>query len=432
MDVLIQPHELSGTISAIASKSVAHRMLILSALCDGITDLTLRQTSQDIDATARCLAALGCSIAATRMGFRMVPLTKRGLKKQPRLDVGESGSTLRFLLPVVCALGFDAHISCHGRLAQRPLAPLDEQLRAHGATLEWIDASTLHVSGTLTAGQFILPGNVSSQFVSGLLMAAPLMSQSTLIAVSEPIESQGYIALTIDALASFGVTVSEGHQIIDGTPCHTYHISSDATLVSPGSITVEGDWSNAAFWLAAGALSTDTVTVSNLNMQSRQGDRSVLAALSMFGALVTRRGTSASSVRQALHAHTLDVSGIPDLVPPLAAVAAVAPGTTRLTNAGRLRLKESDRLQTVRDALSALGGKARIEEDDLVIEGVPALTGGTVDAANDHRIAMMAAICGAFASGPTTVEDAACVTKSYPAFFDDFRSLGGLASQQEG
>ena len=315
MDVLIEPHGLTGTIDAIASKSIAHRMLILAALCEGITELDLKYSSEDIRATARCLQSCGSSLSGTKRGLVVVPVTKLGVRRRPRLDVGESGSTLRFLLPVLCALGCEARVTCHGRLAQRPLSPLDDQLRAHGARLTWIDDATLSVSGTLEAGRFTLPGNVSSQFVSGLLMAAPLLSHETDIVVSEPVESRSYINLTIDALAIFGVLVSQQRAEVDGNPCCIYHVSSEACLVSPGQARIEGDWSNAAFWLAAGAMGSEPVAVANLNPQSNQGDKTIMGALALFGAMVTRSGSTACARRLRLHAVSMDVSDIPDLVP---------------------------------------------------------------------------------------------------------------------
>lgn len=432
MNVRIEPCKLTGTISSIASKSMAHRLLILSALCDETTEIDLRQTSEDIEATARCLTALGAAFSDSGTGLITVPTTKLRIQTSPSLDVGESGSTLRFLLPIVCALGCGARITCHGRLAQRPLSPLDEQLRSHGARIEWTDDSTLEVSGTLEPGLFLLPGNVSSQYVSGLLMAAPLMHQDIDIAVLEPVESRGYIDLTIDALRSFGVSVHQEQQVMEERRCLIYHVNANAQLASPGKVHVEGDWSNAAFWLAAGALVGGPIEVTGLNLQSHQGDRAITAALAMFGTMVTRKGSTVGSRRLALHACQIDVSDIPDLVPPLAAVACTAVGTTRLSHAGRLRLKESDRLQTVCETLNSLGGKARIEGDDLAIEGVSSLTGGVVDAARDHRIAMMAAICAASATGPSIITGADCVSKSYPSFFEDFQALGGSSSAWEG
>lgn len=432
MDALIQPHPLTGSVAAIPSKSMAHRLLICSALASGITDLICPTRSEDIDATLQCLRSLGAPAMLTRAGMRMVPITVGGARKPARLDAGESGSTLRFLLPIVAALGKGATIMGHGRLAERPLSPLDEQLREHGVTLSECGRFPLEVSGRLTGGTFRLPGNVSSQYVSGLLLAAPLLDEAVDIFVSEPVESRAYIDLTVSALASFGVKVTEQRIKDESGAYRVYGVSEAATFESPGVCTVEGDWSNAAFWLAAGALGTEPLSVTGLDSQSRQGDRAVMAALPLLGARMGRGRGIVAATREALRGRTIDVSGIPDLVPPLAAVAAYASGSTRLANAGRLRLKESDRLVTVRDALIALGGDARIEQDDLVIEGKSSLSGGTVDAAGDHRIAMMAAICAAYAEGPSTILGAQCVAKSYPSFFDDFRSLGGSISEQEG
>ena len=431
MDVTIAPHPLDGTVAALPSKSIAHRLLILAALSQGITDLACPSLSEDIQATLRCLKALGAPAMGTRDGLRMVPVTVGGARRDARLDVGESGSTLRFLLPVAAALGQGATFVGHGRLAQRPLSPLDEQLEIHGVTLSECGRFPLAVSGTLEGGDFQLPGNVSSQFVSGLLMAAPLLADGARIAVSEPVESRGYIDLTIDALATFGVSVTVQRETIDGASYSVFEVPAGSRLVSPGACVVEGDWSNAAFWLAAGALGKQPLAVTGLNAQSRQGDRSVMAALAMMGARMGRASGIVAASRERLRACRIDVSGIPDLVPPLAAVASVASGTTHLANAGRLRLKESDRLQTVSAAIRAMGGKADIVDDDLVIQGVDTLSGGTVDAAGDHRIAMMAAICAAYATGPTTIRGAHCVSKSYPSFFDDFRALGGIAREEE-
>lgn len=431
MDAVITPHPLGGNVEAIPSKSMAHRLAILSALCHGITDLECPSSSQDIDATLRCVNMLGASVGRTRKGWRIVPVTVGGVRRNARLDVGESGSTLRFLLPVIAALGRGASITGHGRLAERPLSPLDEQLEAHGVSLSARGSWPLEVSGSLEAGTFVLPGSVSSQFASGLLMAAPLLGEPSEILVSQPVESSGYIDLTVSALATFGVAVRERHVTREGRAFHSYALDGTERLASPGACRVEGDWSNAAFWLAAGALGTQTIQVSGLDLRSRQGDRSIMAALSLLGARVGRGRGSAAATREALRGYDIDVSGIPDLAAPIAAVASMARGTTRLRNAGRLRLKESDRLQTITSAITALGGRAAVDQDDLVVEGVGQLAGGEVDASGDHRIAMMAAICAAYAEGPTTIHGAECVAKSYPGFFADFRSLGGLVQEQE-
>ncbi len=433
MDYIIEPKPLSGTIDAIASKSAAHRLLILAALADATCDIDCATTSKDIDATIACLEALGARIARTKNGFRVRPIPQGAPAggadapaTVPTLDCGESGSTLRFMLPVVCALGARARLMGHGRLAERPLSPLYEQLVEHGAVLSPAGTLPLEVSGTLAGGTFELPGDVSSQYVSGLLMAAAALRDDVTVLVSEPVESRAYIDMTVSALAAFGVTVDVQSAEKSGRALLAYRVLGSARPVSRGAVSVEGDWSNAAFWLSSGACG-GTVGVRGLDLASGQGDRACLAALAAFGARVSTGAGTASVTHDGLRGRTIEASGIPDLVPPLAGVATLCEGTTRIVGAARLRLKESDRLETVRAALTAMGADVTVEDDGLTIRGRGTLAGGEVDAANDHRIAMMAAICGAHATGPTTIHGAECVQKSYPAFFDDFCALGGIA-----
>ena len=433
MDYIIEPKPLSGTIDAIASKSAAHRLLIMAALADATCDIDCATTSKDIDATIACLEALGARIARTKTGFRVRPIPQGAPAggadapaTVPTLDCGESGSTLRFMLPVVCALGRPARLMGHGRLAERPLSPLYEQLVEHGAVLSPAGTLPLEVSGTLAGGTFELPGDVSSQYVSGLLMAAAALPDDVTVLVSEPVESRAYIDMTVSALAAFGVTVDVRATEKSGHALLAYRVSGSARPVSGGAVSVEGDWSNAAFWLSSGACG-GTVGVRGLDLTSGQGDRACLAALAAFGARVSTGAGTASVTHDGLRGRTIEASGIPDLVPPLAGVATLCEGTTRIVGAARLRLKESDRLETVRAALTAMGADVTVENDGLTIRGRGTLAGGEVDAANDHRIAMMAAICGAHATGPTTIHGAECVQKSYPAFFDDFCALGGIA-----
>ena len=436
MDVTILPAPLTGSLPAIASKSMAHRLLICAALCPGPTAIRCATSSQDIEATTSCLEALGASIKRDGEDLLVTPLPGAGSTDNLRrgvkgalLDCGESGSTLRFLLPVACALGCQASLTGHGRLAQRPLSPLYEELVAAGADLSPAGAFPLKTSGTLRAGRFELPGNVSSQYVSGLLMAAPLLGSPTEVRVGEPIESRPYIDLTISALAAFGVEVSETREEVDGRPYASFTVSPATPYRSPERVSVEGDWSNAAFWLAAGALGHG-VTVADIDLASRQGDRAILAALARLGARVERTHDTARVSCGTPVACDIDVSDFPDLVPPLAAVAALCPGTTRLTGAGRLRLKESDRIESVCAGLAALGARIRGTEDEIAVEGVERLGGGTVDAANDHRIAMMAAVAASRCEGPVTIVGAECVNKSYPTFFEDYELLGGIVQRR--
>lgn len=438
MNVIVEPVSLGGELRAPSSKSEAHRLLICAGFAPGTTDIDCTTTSEDIDATARCLEALGARVTRTKAGFRVRPV--RGTSSTDNLpdpaanaplDCGESGSTLRFLLPVVAALGRGGRLTGSGRLPERPLSPLYEELVAHGVSLSPQGTMPLCVEGRLRPGRFELPGNVSSQFVSGLLMAAPLMGAPVEVLVRKPVESLPYITMTVDALARFGVEVSEGNSVTeDGSEARSYVVCAPRGLVSPGTVGVGGDWSNAAFWLAAGALGQRGVAVSGLSEKSVQGDRQVLAALALFGARVLRSPNGSAVEPDRLVGRTLDVRSCPDLVPPLAAVSAVAEGTTRITGAGRLRIKESDRLATVSAAIRALGGNARVDGDDLVIVGTPRLKGGIVDAANDHRIAMMAAVLAARCDSPVTILGAQCVSKSYPNFFEDLVALGGACREE--
>ena len=387
---------ISGTIPAIASKSAAHRLYICAALADKPTEITCQTTSKDIEATKACLAAM-----------------KRG---DTRLPCGESGSTLRFLLPVAAALGLEADFFLEGRLPDRPLAPLDAQLTAHGVTLSRPRREVLHISGKLTPGDYVLPGNVSSQYISGLLFALPLLDGPSTLTVTGSVESAPYIAMTLDALAQFGVQ-PELHD-------NVYTIAP-TPYVSPNTAVVEGDWSNAAFWLCAGALS-GPVTVTGLKPDSLQGDREIVELLKRFGAKTEESGDSVTVSPGPLTARDIDAAAIPDLVPVLSIVAAAAAGTTRIYNAGRLRIKESDRIKTVLALLTAIGVDAEETADGLRIHGGKALTGGVVDSANDHRIAMAAAVASAIC--PVTVTGAEAVQKSYPKFWEDLSILSASSS----
>ena len=421
----IAPGRLSGTVEAIASKSEAHRLLICAAFADGVTDIDCNATSQDIDATASCLRALGARVTRTKKGFRVVPVDASAPARDALLDCGESGSTLRFLLPVTAALGWSASLTGRGRLPERPLSPLYEELVAHGAKLGPQGTLPLDVGGKVGPGRYEIAGNVSSQYVSGLLMAAPLMGGEVEVLVTEPVESLPYIDITCAALAEFGVEVIRAKRSEGENGGLLFKVPAGSSYRTPGRVRVGGDWSNAAFWLAAGALSEKGVTVENIDMRSTQGDRAILGALALLGARVERGAASVTVRPDALKGCRLDVSSCPDLVPPLAAVAACAEGTTAIVGAARLRIKESDRLQTVSDAVNALGGHVTQTGDGLLIEGASTLAGGHVDAANDHRIAMMSAILATRCDGASSIGGAQCVAKSYPAFFDDFAALGG-------
>ena len=395
MDITIQPQSLKGTVPAIPSKSQAHRLLICAAFADSETRLYCPQINRDIQATAQCLRALGAGIIRTETGFVVQPV--REVPKAAVLNCCESGSTLRFFLPIVGALGVDTTFHMEGRLPQRPLSPLWEELERMGCTLSRPSETTIHLIGQLAPGEYSINGGVSSQFITGLLFALSLMSQKSTLHVTGKIESLPYIDMTLDALNTFCAIVNKQDQYYSITP---------QPLHSPGELTVEGDWSNAAFWLSANAIGS-CIEITNLNDQSAQGDRLVSDYLSMLEQNCT-----------------IDSAQTPDLIPVLAVVAGAKKGAT-FTNSGRLRLKETDRLQTTAALINQLGGNVRIDGDSLIVAGT-GYTQGCVDATNDHRIAMAAAIAATVCSGPVTIRNAQAVEKSYPHFWDDYRRLGGI------
>ena len=379
MNITITPHCLHGEVTVIPSKSQAHRLLICAAFADKPTQIVCCETNQDIEATVACLRALGAQIDATDSGYTVFPV--KNAPKTAVLPCCESGSTLRFMLPVVGALGVDATFIMEGRLPNRPLSPLWEEMERMGCSLSRPTESTIRCQGKLRSGEYTIDGSVSSQFITGLLFAHMLMDNCTLN-ITGKLESKPYVDLTKAAISLF-----EGRK-------------------SPGYVTVEGDWSNGAFWLAANALCCD-LNILGLNQDSLQGDRAVVEILQELE----------------LGAPTVSAADIPDLVPILSVVAAAKHGAV-FTNIQRLRLKESDRVSSVIALLENLGGKATATEDTLTV--FPAiLTGGTVDSFNDHRIAMAAAIAATVCKVPVTIIGAEAVKKSYPQFWVEFRRLGG-------
>ena len=396
MNVIITPGRLSGRVRAPASKSAAHRALICAALTDRPTEIKINALNRDIEATMACLSALGASIRRDGKKLRVSPIACA--PEEAVLDCGESGSTLRFLLPVAAALGARCRVVGHGRLPLRPNAPLTDALRAHGAQID-SDLLPMNLSGTLTGGLWTLPGDVSSQYISGLLFALPLLDGDSEIALTTRLESAAYVDMTLQALHLFGVRVDVTES--------GWRVPGGQRYRSPGAAEVEGDWSAAAFWLAADAMGAD-IRPDGLSGDTAQGDRAVVTLLGR---------------------PEIDASGVPDLVPALAVAAAHRPGRTVVTGAARLRLKESDRLESVAKLLTALGHSCEVTADGLIIEGgapSPCAEGvRTVDGANDHRIVMAAAVAAAYADRPVRIIGAGAVEKSYPDFFRDFRQLGG-------
>ena len=385
MDITIQPNKLSGSVAAIPSKSQAHRLLICAALANNETTLICPETNRDIEATVACLNALGAKIERTGDGYSIDPISK--IPDRAVLNCCESGSTLRFMLPIVGALGVDAVFKMEGRLPQRPISPLWEEMERMGCHLSRPSGNTIHCCGKLIPGDYSISGSVSSQFITGLLFALSLIDGNSTLVITGKVESKPYIDMTKAAMALFAAP--------------DYH--------TPGYIKVEGDWSNGAFWLAAKVLG-NSVEITNLNPDSPQGDR------------------AAATLLNALESHmTIDASDIPDLVPILSVIAAAKKGAV-FTNIQRLRIKESDRVASVIAMIEALGGKAKATEDTLTVHGT-GLSGGIVDACNDHRIAMAAAIAATVCTESVTILGAEAVNKSYPKFWEEYHRLGGNYEQ---
>ena len=435
MQINITPQTLSGCVPAPVSKSAAHRLLICAALGDRPCAIRCSGTNADIEATVACLSALGADIRREVDLLLVTPISAGSTSKGAALDCGESGSTLRFLLPVVCALGADCTLIGHGRLPSRPLSPLYEELVAHGAILSENGKMPLTVGGKLDAGVFTIDGGVSSQFISGLLFALPLLQAPAEIAVTGKLESARYIDLTLEALAAFGIVPerTENGWKFDGTERYR----------SPETLSVEGDWSNAAFWLVAGALPGEKIsplTVTGLRADSLQGDKTIVPLLKQFGAKVEQNGEAYTVTSAPMQGTLIDAADIPDLVPILSVAAAFASGETVIRNIARLRIKESDRVANVLFLLGAFGVSAFADENTLTIlgggsdGGLPAISAPTLSSFNDHRIAMAAAIFASAAVGDAendalVIETAEAVRKSYPDFYERYRSLGGIAEE---
>ncbi len=423
MEIKITPSELSGSVEIAESKSYAHRMLICAALAKEPCKIICVQSSEDIDATVRCITALGAKAERLADGFYVTPIKE--VPETSEMDCGESGSTLRFILPVIAALGAKVRIKMSGRLPQRPLEPLWSELCKNGMTLCKKARDLLECGGKLKSGTFTLPGNISSQYISGLLFALPLIEGDSELIITGKIESEAYIDITREVLEKFGIK-SE-------FVCDRFKIKGGqrAGLTGSCEVRAEGDWSNAAFWLCAGALSERGVTCTGLNLKSVQGDRKIVDILQRFGAGVFFDEYKITVRAGDLKGITIDASGVPDLVPVLATVACKAEGQTRIINAERLRIKESDRLKTVSEMLGALGAEIKETEDGLIINGSgEGLCGGAAaDSCNDHRIAMSAAIASCICKEELTLTGAQAVNKSYPTFWERFKELGGITEE---
>ena len=403
MDIIINPKKLSGKVTVPPSKSVAHRMIIAAALAEGRSEISNLYPSADILATMDCMRNLGAQIdfsgdTAVINGIGNVPETAS-------LDCNESGSTLRFLIPVACALGVKTEFIGSGRLPQRPITPYLEEFPKHGIAFDYNNTMPFFVSGKLTGGKFYVDGGISSQFITGLLFALPLLEEDSEIVLTSHLESKPYVDITLGTLRDFGCEVTENE--------NGYFIKGKQKY-KPFCGVVEGDYSQAAFFEVADALGSD-IEISGLNVNSFQGDKKIVEICREI--VYNENGV--------LKPFDIDCSDIPDLVPILSVLATFCEGKSRITNVARLRIKECDRLSAMAQCLNKIGGKVTEHSDSLEIEGVGTLEGGEVESFNDHRIAMSMAVAATRCKGSLKIKGAECVRKSYPDFFEVYEKLGG-------
>ena len=411
----INSSPLCGEIAAIPSKSDAHRAIICALLSRSVCKISPIIHSDDIMATVSAAAALGakCTVDGNVLTVDSTDIIKCG--EHTQIDCNESGSTMRFMLAAAAALGANADFDGSGRLPQRPITDFCELFPAHGAALSSNHLPTT-LSGALTCGEYKISGSISSQFITGLLLALPILPGDSRITLTTRLESKPYVDLTLSVMRKFGVVATEDE--------HGYVIPGNRQY-NCDSYTVEGDWSQAAFFLAAGAIGGD-IAMSGLQLDSVQGDKRIFDIIKQFGGNIYESGGKIISQKGSLCGIDVDASQIPDLVPIIAVLAANAKGTTRIYGARRLRYKESDRIKTVIAALKAFGVDVTEHDDGMEITGKPNyVMESDVDCANDHRIAMAFAVMAAYGSAANVGELLGhyCVRKSYPDFFDDFAKL---------
>ncbi|MBQ7131182.1 MAG: 3-phosphoshikimate 1-carboxyvinyltransferase [Oscillospiraceae bacterium] len=409
MDITLKSPEFGGCVDSICSKSQAHRALICAYLAKGKSRIFCPYLNADIKATADCLKNMGAKITYENGYFEITP--PDDIYDLAEIDCGESGSTLRFLIPVAAISGRKTIFNMHGRLSERPIFPLTIELEKYG--VKFSGKNPLICENILQTGcDFEIAANASSQFASGLMFAIGAFGGS--LKLIGNVESKPYIDMTMAMLNNFGAQITE---------CDNIYSSPKKQGLTANDMIIEGDWSNAAFFLAMGAVGKNAITVKGLDVGSKQGDKAILDILKDMGTKFSVDDNSVTVYPSALRAACINAKDIPDLVPILSVCASCAMGTTKISGVSRLRLKESDRIKTVCDMIATLGGKINLSNDDcLEITGCK-LCGGVVDSCNDHRIAMSAAVASTICKSDVTIKDAMATDKSYPTFWEEIEKL---------
>lgn len=406
MDISITPKKLWGTVSAPKSKSICHRALICAALSDKPTRLNVTDPPYDVKKTIELLRIIGAKITVAPDYIDVEPIST--LPEEAVFDCGQSSSSLRFAIPIAASLGIDSVFE--GNLSTEHIVPLMDSMKNHGCSFE-SSALPIRMKGKIKSGTYYIPAYESSQFVSGLLMGLARTEGESKIVLLPPINSKRYIDQTVSVLENFGANIEiepDGY-IIHGRP-----------FVSPGALEVEADYAASSVWLAAG------VGVKGLTMKSQQADETVIDVLVSMGALIFEMDGVLHCNSTNLHSFCLHASQFPDIVTSLCAVAATAQGTSHIMGVGKLKHRESDRLEGICELINSLGGKAYSFEEDIIIEGVPKLRGGVAPCGGDHRLILAAAIMSCKCQEPVIIEKAEAVAKSYSSFWSDFTSVGGV------
>jgi len=414
--ITIKGSKLNGSIVVPPSKSICYRAIIASGLSEGICDIKNIVLSDDIMATIGGMEALGSKISVNGNGL-IVKGSSPPKAVRKEIDCMDSASTLRFLIPVALLTGDRIEFKGSVGLSRWPLGPFYDMFDSHNIGYSGRRGLPLTVWGKLKAGKYELKGNISSQFITGLMFALPLVEGDSKIVITSELESKGYINLTMDMLKKFGIIVEN--------KCYSEFYIYGRQTYKPSDCSVEGDYSQAAFWLAAGVLGGN-IECCKMNTASLQGDRVIVDIIKEMGGNISVHGDSIYAKESKIKGTVIDASDCPDLVPALSVLASCGKDTTRIINAGRLRLKESDRLKVMAEELNKIGASVRETEDGLIIEGRDMLNGGIVDSHNDHRVAMSLTVASLKCANPITIMNSGCVKKSYPDFFDDFRKLGGI------
>ncbi|MCD7800493.1 MAG: 3-phosphoshikimate 1-carboxyvinyltransferase [Ruminococcus sp.] len=404
MDIKISPTKLSGTVAIPSSKSFAHREIICASLSKGTSVVGGVSFSKDIYATLSAMESLGA-----RYTIQDDNITIQGISTpnvQATIDCYESGSTLRFIIPIVGALGVSATLKGQGRLPERPITPFIRELPKKGISFDYNNTMPFSMNGKLKNGTFELEGDISSQFITGLLFALPLLDGNSKIVMTSPLQSKPYVDMTIQSMANFGVYIVETD--------YGYYVEGNQEY-KPLNHKVEGDYSQAGFFYVANAIGNDIV-LQNLLESSIQGDKKIVEVCEK---------SCYNRIDNRLNAYTINATNIPDLVPILAVLGCFGDGTSKIIGAERLKIKESDRLVATADALNRIGGKVTPTNDGLIIEPIEHFIGGTVDGFGDHRIVMATAIASTRCMNDVIILGANAVEKSYPNFFRDFKNLGG-------